>query len=131
MKPGAERVANPELTRLAEEHQERRLERVLGVVGITQQHGADAEDHRPMPLNQRRKCQLGLIGFGGGESLEQLPVREVADRAQVIEGAKLSDREPLPPYRHASFSSVTAASPSHFISIRQAGVREVQTFDRF
>ena len=122
VKPGPERVANPEPARFAQEHQECRLEGVLGVVRITKQHGADAKDHGPMPLDQRNKCQLGLVGFAGGELLEQLAVRKVADRAQVDRGceavrpravAALSPRAVFLSFRHLL---------SLFISIRQAGL---------
>ena len=61
---------NPEPARLAQEHQECCLEGVLGIVGIAQQHGAGAEDHGPVPLNERNKCQLGLVGFASGKPLE-------------------------------------------------------------
>ena len=81
-----------------------------------------------MPLDQSSKCQLGVVGFAGGELLEQLAVRKVADRAQLIEGAKLSGRELLPPYRHVPLSSLSGVRCLIFISIRQAGVSEVQTF---
>jgi hypothetical protein len=106
MKPGPERVVNPELTSLAQEHQERGLEGVLGIMGITEQHGADAEDHRPMPLNQSSKCGLGLVGFASREALEQLAVRKVADCTQLIKGAKLPGRKTLPRDRHVPLSSL-------------------------
>ncbi len=54
---------NPERARLAQEHEEGRLEGVLGVVRIAKQRGADAKDHGPVPLDQRRKCELGGLGF--------------------------------------------------------------------
>jgi hypothetical protein len=106
MKPGPEGIVNPEPSSLAEEHQERRLEGVLCIMGIAEQRGADAEDHRPMPLNQSRECGLGQVGFAGREAFEQLPVRQVADRAQLIKGAKLPGREIMPPDGHVRLSSL-------------------------
>ena len=59
VQPGTERVMNPELMRFAEEHEERRLKGVLGVVRIAQKSSADAEDHRPVPFDQGSERELG------------------------------------------------------------------------
>ena len=47
----------------------------------------------PWRSTRARERELGRLGFAGGEPLEQLPVREVADRPQLIKGAKLPGRE--------------------------------------
>jgi hypothetical protein len=42
---------------------------------------------------------LGELAFAEGEALKELAVREVADGAQLEEGAQVTGRELLP-YRH-------------------------------
>ncbi len=58
MQPGAERVAHPERSALADEHLKRRLEGVLRLVLIPQDRPAGAKDHRPVPLDEGREGQL-------------------------------------------------------------------------
>ena len=44
-----------------DEDQERRLKRILGVVLVAQDGTTDAQDHGPVPLDQRLKRQLGCL----------------------------------------------------------------------
>jgi len=45
------------------------------------QHGpAHTQDHWTMPLDQAGEGQFGAIAVPVGESLEELPIRESADR---------------------------------------------------
>jgi hypothetical protein len=57
--------------RLAAEHQERCLKRILGVLGLVKDAAADAQDHRPMPPHQGGEG--GLIALAG-KTLQQLAV---------------------------------------------------------
>src|SRR5262249_49488614 len=56
-------------------HDEKRgLERVLGVLFVTQHVAADAHDQTAMPFHQRGKSALLAVG---GEALEQLRVSQL------------------------------------------------------
>ena len=59
VQPGPERRPPADRARPADEDQERRLEGVVGVVGLAERGAADAPDHRPVPLDQRRERLLG------------------------------------------------------------------------
>ena len=43
---------------------------------------ADAEDHRPVPIHQRREGHLIGPVACGQEPLHELPIREVADHTE-------------------------------------------------
>ena len=53
--PAAEAVLAPDRPSLADEDQEGGLEGVLGVVGVVEDRAADAQHHRPVPLDQGRE----------------------------------------------------------------------------
>ena len=77
VEPGAEPVGIADGEGLAGEHEEDGLEGVLGVVLVTQELSADAQDHRPVARHQRGEGVLGRVA-GGGEPLQELPVGEPA-----------------------------------------------------
>jgi hypothetical protein len=52
VQPRADRLALADRAGLAEQHEEGRLERVLGLVRVAQDPPADAEHHRAVPLDQ-------------------------------------------------------------------------------
>ena len=58
VQPGAEGITHPERAGLADEHQERGLERVVRVVLVAQDPLASAEDHRPVALHEHRERTL-------------------------------------------------------------------------
>jgi hypothetical protein len=68
------------------QHQERGLQGVLGVVRVAEDLPADAQDHRPVPLHQGREGRLVGVVSPGHESLDELPVGDVADHAELEEG---------------------------------------------
>ena len=77
--------------RAAGQHEEDSLERILGMLVVTQKLAADVQDHRSVPGHQRSEC-----GFAGGiavrdEPIEKLAVGEPRHRAAVEERANLSD----------------------------------------
>ena len=100
MEPGAQRIPHPEGPGLPDQDQERRLERILGVVRVGQDAPADAQDHRPMPLDQDREGQLGRLAPIGREPLQELPVGQLADRPDVEERAELPEDSPILSDRH-------------------------------
>ena len=97
MEPGAERVADPERPRLADQDQEGGLEGVLGVVRVAEDAPADAQDHRPVPLDQGREGQLGRLAAPGREPLEELAVGQSRRRSGRQQRAELP-REPAGPF---------------------------------
>ena len=60
VQPGADRLALADRAGLAEQDQERRLERVVGLVRVAQDAPADAEHHRAVPLDQQGEGRLHL-----------------------------------------------------------------------
>jgi hypothetical protein len=80
MKPGRERLSDPKRARLPNQDQESCLERVLGVVRISDQSLADPPDHRAVPLDQCAERHFGAgvvsIPIGCMESFEELLVRQ-------------------------------------------------------
>ncbi len=92
--PFADRLAAPDRTRLADQDQERGLEGVVGVVRIAQDHLTDAQDHRPMPFDQRGECRLGLCGvLPGQEPPQELAIAPFPDHAQLVEHPELIGQE--------------------------------------
>ena len=59
----------------ADQHQERGLEGVVGVVRVAQDAPADAQHHGSVPAHEDGK---GGLVMPGQETLEQLAVRQVA-----------------------------------------------------
>ena len=89
VQPGSQRVAHPEAAGLAHQNQESGLKGILRVVRIGQYAPANAQDHRPMPLDQGGERLLGRIAPLGREPLEKLAVGQLTDRADREECAKL------------------------------------------
>ena len=74
MKPAPDRLLPPHGDGPADQHEERRLEGVLGVVLVAQDRSADAQDHRPVPLHQGGERRPGRV----------IPVRAVGEPAQEL-----------------------------------------------
>jgi len=72
---------------LSRQDQERRLERILGVVVVAQDLMADPLYHRPVPLDQRREGRFIATGY---EHIEQLPVGEAGNRADLEKHPKVT-----------------------------------------
>ena len=81
VQPGPDRFAFADRASLAKQDQERRLERVIGLVWVAQDAPADAEHHRAVPLDQQGegRVHLGVLPAAnaakGRDSLQQLAVR--------------------------------------------------------
>ncbi len=61
---------------LAGEHEERGLERVLGIVGVAEDASADTPDHGAVTHDEGLERRLVAVG---GEPLEELAIRQPAD----------------------------------------------------
>jgi hypothetical protein len=83
VEPRRDRVAAPDRPGRAGQDEERRLERVFGVVRVAEQAATDAKDHRPVPLDERGEGQFPRLARPGREAIEQLAVRQATDRADV------------------------------------------------
>jgi hypothetical protein len=70
-----------------EEDEERGLEGVLGVVGVSEKAPADTQDHGPMPSQDGRES---VCVTPRGEAVQQLGVRSIAvvRRGEGAEEAK-------------------------------------------
>ncbi len=112
MEPGPQGVAHPERPGLADQHQERGLEGILGMMRIAEDGQADAPDHRAMPLHQRGEGQLGHLVRIGREPLQELPVGQFPDRPHVVENAKLPQDGPVSSIEHHGDDS-SANQPAH------------------
>ena len=90
--PGTDRVPHPERTRPLRQDEERGLEGILRLVFVSQDRPAQAQHHRPVPLDERGEGVLGRLSATGREPFEQLPVRHRAGHALVEEHGKLTQR---------------------------------------
>ena len=103
VQPARDRVVLPDRAGLPHEGQEGHLEGVLGGVRVVQDAPADAQHHRPVPLDQARKAASPGLIAAGHELLQQLGVGQPADRPvpeQRLEMSRTSSpdrRLPMPP----------------------------------
>ena len=110
MQPGAERVPHPEPTGLLEQDQERRLERVIRVVRISQHVPADAKHHGAMPLDQGGESQLGGLTMTRREPFQDLSVGQITNASEMEERPDLSLNGAVLSGRHGSVLQRTAIS---------------------
>jgi hypothetical protein len=73
VKPISDRLLTTQPVRLANQQQKRGLEHILDISRLRQQTLADAQDHRPMPAQQRGKCALVSLSR---KTLQQLSIRQ-------------------------------------------------------
>ncbi len=90
MKPGAQRIAHPKRSCLADQHEERRLKGIFGFVLIADDGQADAPNHGFVPLDQCREGELGHLVAVGRETFQKLAVGQVANRPNIVEGSELT-----------------------------------------
>ncbi len=86
MQPAAQRVAGADRARLARQHQEGGLERVLDVGLVLQDRTASGQDHRAVPRHQRLERRLLAIGR---ESSQELAVAQADGRAVAVQVAEV------------------------------------------
>ena len=97
--PAPDRAPIPDRCGPAGEDQERRLERIFGVVRVAEDRAADAQDHRAVPVHQ--DGERGLVP-PGQEAIQQLPVGQPRARPRDEEGLDLSQDGPTSLTRHGS-----------------------------
>ncbi len=91
VQPARDLLAAADRGRLPRQHQERRLEGVLGLVRVAQDAAADAQHHRPVPLHQLRERLLRRLVPTRQEPVEQLLVAQRAGHAELVEGPQVPD----------------------------------------
>ncbi len=96
IEPWPQRVLHPKRSRLADQDEEGRLKGIFRLVLIANDGQADAPDHRLVPLDKRRKGQLGHLVRIGRESFQELAVGQVSDGPDVIEGSELTNNGRVP-----------------------------------
>jgi hypothetical protein len=74
VKPGPERIADPERPSLANQHEKGRLEGVHGRMIVAQDCAASAEDKRTVALDQNREGKLAPLAGIGREPFQKLSV---------------------------------------------------------
>jgi hypothetical protein len=84
------------------QNQEGALEGVLDIIGIAKDTAADAQYHRPVPLNHSREGQLGRLSTTGCKPFQELTVCQLADGPQIEQGSKLPPDGPTWSDRHDS-----------------------------
>ena len=105
--PARHRVGPADRAGPLRQHQERRLRGVLGVVEVGHRGAADAQDHRSVPLHQRRERRGGVVITPPGPvPLQQLAVGQRPDRTRVKHGAQVPRRNPsmLARHRHVALA---------------------------
>jgi hypothetical protein len=85
VQPASDRLAATDRAGPPRENQERRLGGVLGVVLVTQNLPANAQNHRRVTIDQGRKGRLGRVVSPLHEPLEQLAVGQPASRPRSVE----------------------------------------------
>jgi hypothetical protein len=88
MKPGGQRRLEPKGIDLSNQDQQRRLERVFGIVPVRHQRPANTPDHWSVSLNQRVKRGLSvgpvLRPIGLAKSFQELLVRQAHQGAAAV-----------------------------------------------
>ena len=110
VQPAPERVSAANRTGPAGQHQEDRLEGVVGLVTITQNLPANPVNHRPMPLDQGAKCLFpSLITLQ--EAVEQLSITERRGGVATEERFQISPHRLHPDCRHRPAPHVPRTRP--------------------
>jgi hypothetical protein len=79
------------LTQPGGQHQERRLEGVLGVVVVAQDGAANVEHHRAVPSHHGLERRLGGLAAAREELRQKLGVGEVSGHPEVRESLKSAE----------------------------------------
>jgi hypothetical protein len=92
VQPVAQKLRLPDRAGLPSEDQEDGLECILGVLIVAQHLAADAQNHRPVPANQRRECGLsGCVAPASGIPLYELTIGQPEHRAAPKDRLELED----------------------------------------
>jgi len=89
--PMTQEVAISDRFRAADQHQERCLECILDVVLVVENAAANAQNHSPMPGDQRGECQL--VAFDD-EPFQELVVVHARDGPLVEHPIQLAQDDP-------------------------------------
>jgi hypothetical protein len=90
----------PHRTRTPNQHQKRRLKRILRIMLVAHHRAAYPQNHRPVPLDDRRERELRVLGLALGGSPEQLSVSQVANSPLAKQSLNMPERRPESPVSH-------------------------------
>ncbi len=99
VKPARQKISVPDRRRLADQHQERRLESVLDVPRVAEHPPAEAQHHRPVQVHQRLE---GVLIPARQVTLQELAVPQAAERPLPEQPVKLPQDDPTADSRHGS-----------------------------
>ncbi len=102
MKPGGQRLADPQGPSLANQDEERRLKRILDVLGLAEDSPADGDNHGPVPGHEGSKSRFVPIL---GKSLNELRIRQAGRCAPDEEPAQIAQGCPELSARHCWYLS--------------------------
>ena len=91
VEPARDRLAASHRAGPARQDEERRLERILGVVRVAQDLAADAQHHRPMPLDQGRESGFGPVIAPVHIPFQELRVGQVPEHPHAVECLQVSE----------------------------------------
>jgi hypothetical protein len=86
MEPTGHGIGIADRARLLQQHQERGLERIVGVGRVAEYLTADSEHHWSVTFHHRRESRICLSVVFAEEPPEDLAVREVANHSGSIPG---------------------------------------------
>ena len=89
MKPRADLLAGDDRSRSSGEDEERRLERILGVVVIAEDPVANAPDHRGVTVDEGLENRLFAVHK---ETFQKLAIGQPVDRPQAEQNLDLTSR---------------------------------------
>ena len=90
VEPVPDRVAIADRSKSLDQHQERGLEGVLGVVRVIQHVPADPHDHRAVPRDERLERGFGVLEARPADPGEQLAIGEAGDRPHLKQGRQVA-----------------------------------------
>ena len=96
VQPRPDRISRPDRPCAACQHQERRLEGVLGLVAVAEHRATDSQHHRAVPRHQCGEGGLGhlvVLAATGREAFQQLVVAQPGRRPRLEQGGQVSRRD--------------------------------------
>jgi hypothetical protein len=90
VEPVAQKLARSKLSRLASQHEERRLKCILGCMCILKGHPANVENHWPVTLDDGLESQRGRSLISGYKLFQELGIGHSAIRSQTEKPIELA-----------------------------------------
>jgi hypothetical protein len=97
-KPVAHTLAIADRARATDQHEKRRLKRILNVVFVTESAAANSQNHRSMPTDQSGESRLVRRG---DEPLQKIPLAQARDGPFIKDAVKTLQNSPRMKSHHA------------------------------